>query len=42
MQPITLPLGSDAIDFELQATDGKFYSLKDFQKSQSLGDFFHM
>ncbi|MBA3603545.1 MAG: thioredoxin family protein [Parachlamydiaceae bacterium] len=40
MKPFTLPIGSDAIDFELQATDAKFYSLKDFQKAKILVIFF--
>lgn len=38
--PFTLPLGSTAIDFDLQATDGKFYSLKDFHKAKTLVIFF--
>ena len=28
----TLEIGKEAIDFALPATDGKTYSLKDFQK----------
>ncbi|MBA3238258.1 MAG: thioredoxin family protein [Parachlamydiaceae bacterium] len=38
--PFTLPLGLDAIDFHLQATDGKFYSLKNFQSAKVLVIFF--
>ena len=40
MQSFTLPMGSDAIDFELQGSDGKFYSLKDFKKDKILVIFF--
>jgi peroxiredoxin len=40
MQPFTLPIGSEAIDFELQGTDGKFYSLKDFKNNKVLVIFF--
>jgi peroxiredoxin len=38
--PFTLPLGSQAIDFKLKATDGKTYSLKDFEKAKILVIFF--
>lgn len=36
----TLPLGSKAIDFSLKATDSKMYSLKDFDKANTLVIFF--
>ncbi len=38
--PFTLPLKSKAVDFSLPATDGKKYSLKDFQKAPVLVIFF--
>jgi peroxiredoxin len=38
--PFTLPLGSKAIDFSLEGTDRKFYSLKDFAKAKTLVIFF--
>lgn len=38
--PFTLPLGSKAIDFHLQATDGSFYSLQDFHDAKMLVIFF--
>ncbi len=38
--PFTLPLGSKALDFLLPATDGKNYSLKDFDKATALVIFF--
>lgn len=38
--PFTLPLGSQAIDFSLKATDGKKYSLKDFKEASVLVVFF--
>lgn len=38
--PFTLPLGSKAIDFTLEGTDRKFYSLKDFQQAKTLVIFF--
>lgn len=38
--PFTLPLGSKAIDFHLQATDGKVYSLNDFHNAKVLVIFF--
>jgi peroxiredoxin len=34
--PFTLQLGSSAPDFKLPATDGKKYSLKNFQKAKAL------
>jgi thiol-disulfide isomerase/thioredoxin len=34
--PVPLPIGSRAIDFSLPATDGKTYSLKDFDSSDVL------
>ena len=40
MKPFTLPLGSKAPDFYLMATDGKFYSLKDFHGAKALVIFF--
>lgn len=40
MEPFTLPLGSKAIEFTLPATDGKTYSLHDFNKSPILVIFF--
>ena len=36
----TLPLGSEAPDFSLPATDGKTYSLKDFADAKTLVIFF--
>jgi peroxiredoxin len=36
----TLRIGSDAPDFNLMATDGKFYSLADFSKNKYLVIFF--
>lgn len=36
----TLELGSQAIDFKLPATDGKYYSLKDFSSAKVLVLFF--
>lgn len=38
--PFTLSLGSKAIDFTLEGTDRKFYSLKDFQQAKTLVIFF--
>jgi peroxiredoxin len=38
--PFTLPLGAQAPDFKLKATDGKSYSLKDFAKAKALVVFF--
>lgn len=38
--PFTLPLGAQAIDFTLPATDGKSYSLKDFKDADVLVIFF--
>lgn len=38
--PFTLPLGEKAIDFRLLATDGKTYSLSDFDKAKILVLFF--
>lgn len=38
--PFTLPLGAQAPDFSLPATDGKTYSLKDFKNSPVLVIFF--
>lgn len=38
--PFTLSLGAKAPDFHLKATDGKEYSLKDFEKSPILVIFF--
>jgi peroxiredoxin len=38
--PFTLPIGSTAPDFKLPATDGKTYSLKDFEKAPVLVIFF--
>ncbi len=40
MKPFTLPIGSQAVDFILPATDGKTYSLKDFDKAKALVIFF--
>jgi len=40
MKPFTLEIGSDAPDFSLLATDGKTYSLKDFESSELLVIFF--
>lgn len=40
MHPYTLSLGSKAIDFSLPATDGKTYSLKNFEKAKGLVIFF--
>ena len=39
-RPFTLPIGSELIDFELPATDGKTYSSKDFQDADILVVFF--
>jgi len=36
----TMPIGSKAIDFTLPATDGRKYSLKDFDKAEILVVFF--
>jgi len=38
--PFTLPLESKAVDFKLRATDGKTYSLKDFDSAKVLVVFF--
>lgn len=38
--PFTLEIGAKAPDFKLQATDGKFYSLKSFEDSRGLLIFF--
>lgn len=38
--PFTLPIGSKAPDFALPATDGKCYSLKDFDDAEVLVVFF--
>lgn len=38
--PFTLPLGEKAFDFDLMATDGKRYSLKDFDDAKILVIFF--
>lgn len=38
--PFTLPLGEKAVDFDLMATDGKRYSLKDFDDAKILVIFF--
>lgn len=38
--PFTLPLGSQAPDFSLPATDGKTYNLQDFDQSKGLVIFF--
>lgn len=38
--PFTLPLGENAVDFDLMATDGKRYSLKDFEDAKILVLFF--
>ena len=38
--PFTLPIGSKAIDFTLEGTDLKKYSLKDFQDAETLVIFF--
>ncbi len=38
--PFTLTLGAQAPDFKLQATDEKFYSLKDFKDAKILVIFF--
>jgi peroxiredoxin len=38
--PFTIPLGAKAPDFKLPATDGKTYSLKDFEKAKVLVIFF--
>ncbi|NQU40565.1 MAG: thioredoxin family protein [Lentisphaerae bacterium] len=38
--PFTLPLGTEAPDFSLPATDGKRYSLADFAESEVLVIFF--
>jgi peroxiredoxin len=38
--PFTLTLGAPAPDFSLKATDGKIYSLKDFDKANVLVIFF--
>ena len=38
--PFTLPIGSSAPQFKLPATDGKTYSLKDFEKAPVLVVFF--
>lgn len=38
--PFTLSIGSSAPDFKLPATDGKTYSLKDFEKAPVLVIFF--
>lgn len=40
MKPFTLEIGADAPDFSLIATDGKTYSLKDFESSDVLVVFF--
>lgn len=39
-KPFTLALGSKVIDFKLPATDGKTYSLKDFEQAKALVIFF--
>lgn len=38
--PFTIEIGSKAPDFSLKATDGKVYSLKDFDKADTLVIFF--
>lgn len=38
--PYTIPIGSTAIDFNLPATDGRHYSLKDFADARVLVIFF--
>lgn len=38
--PFTLQIGSKAIDFNLKATDGKFYTLKNFGNAKVLVIFF--
>lgn len=40
MTPFTLPIGAQAPDFSLLATDGKTYSLKNFEDSNVLVIFF--
>jgi peroxiredoxin len=40
MQPFTLPLGASPKDFTLPATDGKTYSLQDFDDAKYLVIFF--
>ncbi|HET59873.1 MAG TPA: redoxin domain-containing protein, partial [Chloroflexi bacterium] len=40
MQPFTLPLGASPKDFTLPATDGKTYSLHDFDDAKYLVIFF--
>ncbi len=40
MKPFTLEIGADAPDFSLLATDGKTYSLKDFENAEVLVIFF--
>jgi peroxiredoxin len=40
MKPFTLQIGDSAPDFSLKATDGKKYSLKDFNKAELLVIFF--
>lgn len=40
MKPFTLEIGADAPDFSLLATDGKTYSLKDFENANFLVVFF--
>jgi len=40
MKPFTLEIGSEAPDFALLGTDGKTYSLKDFEKADVLVIFF--
>ncbi len=39
-KPFTLPLGATAPDFQLPATDGNVYSLKDFESARVLVLFF--
>lgn len=40
MKPFTLEIGSEAPDFSLLGTDGKTYSLKDFEEAEALVVFF--
>lgn len=40
MRKFTLPIGAQAPDFSLVGTDGKVYSLKDFDKAKALVVFF--
>lgn len=39
-KPFTMQIGGDAVDFTLHATDGKTYSLQDFDKAKVLVIFF--